>query len=168
MKSPGMPLQTQAAGLQWLKVIRNSVSPGDGARQLLSILPTCSHKKAPGPAPGVSEGWKMLERAMGFEPTVSTLGRSHVTTTPSPRKYQHQQVYLKGGEKSIMVPPTGLEPARPKGTGPQPAAYTIPPRGLFAPFWHPARRNIQYIVSVRSLSIALAGHESRRVAQGGL
>src|SRR5262249_11237759 len=24
------------------------------------------------------------ERAMGFEPTVSTLGRSHVTTTPSP------------------------------------------------------------------------------------
>ena len=103
---------------------------------------------------------------MGFEPTVSTLGRSHVTTTPSPRrKYQHQQVYVIGAEKSIMVPPTGLEPARPKGTGPQPAAYTIPPRGLLAPFWHPARRNIQYIVSVRFLSIALAGHESRRAAQ---
>src|SRR5579862_5990908 len=94
---------------------------------------------------------------MGFEPTVSTLGRSHVTTTPSPPiKRVHHQVYLIADQKSTRVPPTGLEPARPKGTGPQPAAYTIPPRGLIAPVWHSARRNIQYIVSACSLSIALA------------
>ncbi len=40
-------------------------------------------KKMPGGLPGTKEVVD-LERAMGFEPTISTLGRSHVTATPSP------------------------------------------------------------------------------------
>ncbi len=47
-------------------------------------------------------------------------------------------------QKSTRVPPTGLEPARPKGTGPQPAAYTIPPRGLAKLLWCLAQRTLQY------------------------
>ena len=76
---------------------------------------------------------------MGFEPTVSTLGRSHVTTTPSPQRYGCADALApisivndRSKVNPAVVPPTGLEPARLLGTGPQPAAYTIPPRGLAA------------------------------------
>jgi hypothetical protein len=94
----------------------------------------------------LSGGLELLERAMGFEPTVSTLGRSHVTTTPSPQTSSTDKDTRTGAKSQGWVPPTGLEPARPKGTGPQPAAYTIPPRGLKSSLT-PRQSTIKYIMS---------------------
>src|SRR5579885_1673493 len=125
---------------RWLNHIGNSVSPGDSSRQpqnwaIKKRRVQTRQKKR------VTEKWSGLwdsnPRSQPWEGRMLPLHQARLKGFLS-------KAYQMMCQKSTRVPPTGLEPARPKGTGPQPAAYTIPPRGLAKLLWCLAQRTLQY------------------------